>query len=242
MQKIREWMEQNPERRRRAAAAEQVLRLLPRGAAFRQGRGGRRPGRAADAGPLDRGRQVAACLWHAVLHRRRTADRIGAIEDAVPPADDRAGHRLRHRRARARRSLFRRRSRGRQGCRPPPPQCALRHAGAEEPRSGGARPQDAGARRAAVGEDRKTVPANRSVEGSVQRAEGRCEAAEVTAATNAKHCGSAGDTARSRAFANLGHPGRRGEAGAAARAAARHRSRSRQSPHQRHLRRYRYVR
>ena len=78
MQKIREWMEAESQRGRRAAAAEQVLRLLPRGAAFRQGRGGRRPGRAADAGPLDRGRQIAACLWHAVLHRRRTADRNGA--------------------------------------------------------------------------------------------------------------------------------------------------------------------
>ncbi len=43
---------------------------------------------------------------------------IGAIKDAVPPPDDRAGHRLRHRRARARRSLFRRRSRCRQGCGP----------------------------------------------------------------------------------------------------------------------------
>ena len=55
--------------------------------------------------PLTPGRsiavdKIAACLWHAVLHRRRTADRNGAIEDAVPPPDDRAGHRLGHHRAR----------------------------------------------------------------------------------------------------------------------------------------------
>ena len=45
-------------------------------------------------------------------------------------------------------------------------QYALRHAGAEEPRSGRARPQDAGAGSAAVGENRKAVSANRSAEGS----------------------------------------------------------------------------
>ena len=35
-------------------------------------------------------------------------------------------------------------ARCRQGSRPPPAQCALRHAGAEEPRSGGARPPATG--------------------------------------------------------------------------------------------------
>ena len=69
MQKIREWMEQNPRRRERRAAAEPLLRLLPRGAALGQGRAGRRTGRAAHAGPLHCGRQFAPCLWHAVLHR-----------------------------------------------------------------------------------------------------------------------------------------------------------------------------
>ena len=52
--------------------------------------------------------------------------------------------------------------RGRQGVRPAQAQHALCDAGAEEPRSGRARPQDAGAGRAAIGEDRKTVSADRS--------------------------------------------------------------------------------
>ena len=57
-----------------------------------------------------------------------------------------------------------------------PAQYALRHPGAEEPRSVGAGPQDAAAGSAAVGEDRKAVSASRSVEGSAQRPEDRCEA------------------------------------------------------------------
>ena len=64
------------------------------------------------------------------------------IEDAVPPADDRAGHGVGDRRSRARRSLFRRRCRGRENIRPVPAQCALRHPGPEQPRplgDGGAR-------------------------------------------------------------------------------------------------------
>ena len=68
MQKIREWMEQYPDGAKELRRQNRSLRLLPRGAIVRQGRGRRRPGRAADAGPLDRGRQVAARLWHAVLH------------------------------------------------------------------------------------------------------------------------------------------------------------------------------
>ena len=146
MQKIREWMEQNPNE------ADELRRQNKSYVFFREVQLSDKDeavgaqGVPFDSGPLDRGRQSAACLRHAVLHRRRVADRIGTVEDAVSPPDDWAGHRLRHRRTRARRSLFRRRSRSRQGCRPPPPQCALRYPGAEEPRSGGARPQDAGAR------------------------------------------------------------------------------------------------
>jgi membrane-bound lytic murein transglycosylase A len=131
MQRIREWMEQS----------------------------GRRAGRAVDAGPLDRGGQVAACLWHAILHHRRIADRIGAVEDAIPSIDDRAGHRLGDCRTRPRRSLFRRRRRCRQGIRAPAAHRALCHAGAQKPRPGRARPQATAAGRAAVGEDRKTVSA-----------------------------------------------------------------------------------
>ena len=55
-----------------------------------------------------------------------------------------------------------------QGVRPASAQYAFRHAGAEEPRSGGARPQDAAAGSEAVGENRKAVSANRSVEGSAK--------------------------------------------------------------------------
>jgi len=47
-----------------------------------------------DAGPVDRGRQGPARLRHAVFYRGRTPDRVGAIEDAVSPADGGAGHRL----------------------------------------------------------------------------------------------------------------------------------------------------
>src|SRR5437868_6996564 len=80
--------------------------------------GGRRAGRAADAGPVDRGRQGAACLRHAVLHCRRAADRIRAVQDAVPSPDDRAGYWIGDRRPGARRSLFRRRRGCRQGLGP----------------------------------------------------------------------------------------------------------------------------
>ena len=69
-----------------------------------------------------------------------------------------------------------------QGVRPAAAQHALRHAGAEEPRSRGAGPQDAAAGRAAVGENRKTVSASRSPE----RPEDRDEAREASAATTAK--------------------------------------------------------
>ena len=48
---------------------------------------------------------------------------------------------------------------------------AVRHAGAEEPRSGGARPQHAAAGRPAVGENRKAVSADRSAQGSESRPE-----------------------------------------------------------------------
>ena len=173
MQKIREWMEQNPDganelrRQNRSYVFFREVNLSDKDEAVGA------QGVPLTPGPLDRGRQGAACLRHAVLHRGRAADRIRAIEDAVPPADDRAGYGIGDRRTRARRSLFRRRRRGRQGVRPLPAQCALRHPGSEEPRSVGAGPQDAGTGRAAVGENRKAVSASRSAEGSVQGATSR---------------------------------------------------------------------
>ena len=168
MQKIREWMEQNPDganelrRQNRSYVFFREVNLSDKDEAVGA------QGVPLTPGPLDRRRQGAACLRHAVLHRGRAADRIRAIEDAVPPADDRAGHGLGDRRSGARRSLFRRRRRGRKSIRPAAAQCALRHPGSEEPRSGGAGPQDAGAGRAAVGENRKAVSAGRSLEGSAQ--------------------------------------------------------------------------
>ena len=53
-------------------------------------------------------------------------------------------------------------------------QCALRHPGAEEPRSGGARPQDAAAGSAALGENRQTVSASRSLKDAAG-ASGSCQ-------------------------------------------------------------------
>ena len=99
--------------RQGAAAQEQVLRVLPRDQPGGQRGGDRRAGHLADGGALDRGRPQAARLRHAVLHRRRAADREREADHEIPPADDRAGHRRRHRRAGARRHLFRRRRRGR---------------------------------------------------------------------------------------------------------------------------------
>ena len=69
-------------------------------------------------GTFDRDRSRAACLRHAVLHRRRFADRQREGGDEIPPAGVRAGYRLGHRRPGARRYLFRRRRRGRAHGRP----------------------------------------------------------------------------------------------------------------------------
>ena len=160
MQKIREWMEAHPDGAKELRRQNRSYVFFREVQLWRQGRGDRRPRHSADAGPLDRGRQGAACLWHAVLHRRRTADRVGEVEDAVPPADDRAGHGFGHRRPRARRPLFRSRPGGRQGRRPAQEQHALRDAGAEEPRSRRAWQATAAARCTAVGADRKAVPAD----------------------------------------------------------------------------------
>ena len=84
MQKIREWMEQNPDgakelrRQNRSYVFFREVQLSDKDEAVGA------QGVPLTAGPLDRGRQVAACLRHAVLHRGRAADRVRAIEDAVP--------------------------------------------------------------------------------------------------------------------------------------------------------------
>ena len=164
MQKIREWMEQNPDganelrRQNRSYVFFREVQLSDKDEAV-----------GAQGVPLTPGRSIAV---DKALHVYGTPFfiegelpiEIGNIEDAVPPPDDRAGHGIGDRRAGARRSLFRRR-RWRPGkCRgPAAAQYAFCDPDSEEPRSGGARPQDADPGRAAVGENRKTVSAGRSV-------------------------------------------------------------------------------
>ena len=100
MQKIREWMEQNPDgakelrRQNRSYVFFREVQLSDKDEAV-----------GAQGVPLTPGRSIAV---DKSLHVYGTPFFIegelpiefGAIEDAVPPADDRAGHRLRHRRAR----------------------------------------------------------------------------------------------------------------------------------------------
>jgi membrane-bound lytic murein transglycosylase A len=74
------------------APVQSLLCIFPRGQAGRGRRGRRRAGRAVDGGTIHCRRQVTACLWHAVFHRRQSADRIGYLEHTVSQADDRTGH------------------------------------------------------------------------------------------------------------------------------------------------------
>ena len=109
MQKIREWMEANPDdanevrRQNRSYVFFREVQLSDKDEAV-----------GAQGVPLTPGRSIAV---DKSLHVYGTPFFIqgelpiesAAVEDAVPPADDRAGHGLGHRRTRARRSLFRRR-------------------------------------------------------------------------------------------------------------------------------------
>ena len=118
MQRIREWMEQNPDgakelrRQNRSYVFFREVQLSDKDEAV-----------GAQGVPLTPGRSIAV---DKSLHVYGTPFFIegelpiefGAVEDAVSPADDRAGHRLGHRRAGARRSVFRRRRRGRAGSGP----------------------------------------------------------------------------------------------------------------------------
>ena len=113
MDRIREWMERNPEEGRGAAAAEQVLCVLPRNrpAGATRSRSARR---ACRSRPAARSRSTASCTSTARRSSSRPICRSRAeAGHQVPPPDDRAGHRRRDRRAGARRHLFRRRRRGR---------------------------------------------------------------------------------------------------------------------------------
>ena len=109
MDRIRKWMAENPDggkelRRQNKSYVFFRNTGLPE---HEEARGAQGVPLTADA--LDRGRQGAARLRHAVLHRRGAADRQRGLGDEIPQPDDRAGHRLGDRRAGARRHLFRRR-------------------------------------------------------------------------------------------------------------------------------------
>ena len=75
MDRIREWMAANPEGGQRAAAAEQVLCVLPHHRPAGRRGGGRRAGCAAHGGRSIAVDKLAARLRHAVFHRGRSADR-----------------------------------------------------------------------------------------------------------------------------------------------------------------------
>ncbi|MGY4449075.1 membrane-bound lytic murein transglycosylase A [Bradyrhizobium sp. i1.3.1] len=168
MQKIREWMAQNPD------GAKDLRRQNRSYIFFREvNLSDKEEAVGAQGIPLTAGRSIAVdkalhVYGTPFLHRGRAADRFRTLQDAVPPADDRAGHRLGHHRPRARRSLFRRR----RGCRPclgtAAPSHALRHVGTEGPRSRSTRREVAGAGPASLGEDRKAVSADRSCQGFAQ--------------------------------------------------------------------------
>ena len=122
-------------------AHEQILCLLPHHRAWPARRSGRRPRRAARARPLDRDRPCAACLRHAILHRRGSADRQRKNRNKISPADGGAGYRLRDCGAGARRHLFRRRRGGRQHGRPHQKSRPVRDVDAARARSGRSGPK-----------------------------------------------------------------------------------------------------
>ena len=160
MQRIREWMEHNPNE------AEELRRQNKSYVFFREVQlPDNDEAVGAQGVPLTPGRSIAV---DKSLHVYGTPFFIaadlpiesGTLEDAVPPADDRAGHRLGDRRSGARRPLFRRRRRGRQGRRAG---CATTRASSCWCRRASIRRRvaaSAAARRPAVGDDCKTVSAD----------------------------------------------------------------------------------
>ena len=105
MQRIREWMSVNPIEAREVRHTNRSFVFFRITGLSNEGEPSGAQGVAADPAALDRGRQ-AARLRHAVLHRGQPADRQRQADHAAPAADDRAGHRLRHCRSGARRSLL----------------------------------------------------------------------------------------------------------------------------------------
>ena len=103
---IRNWMKQYPAGRGCTSSRESILCVLPRGAGRRPDR--RRKGRA-DPGAEPRGRPGLYCPRRPDLGRSRRAFRIGRGRAAARRG---AGHRGRHQRPGARRSLLGNRERG----------------------------------------------------------------------------------------------------------------------------------
>ena len=175
MQKIREWMEQNPDganelrRQNRSYVFFREVPLSDKDEAV-----------GAQGVPLTPGRSIAV---DKALHVYGTPF---FIEGELPIESEQSKTPFRRLMIAqdtgsaiigtgARRSLFRRRRRCGEGIRPPEEQYAFCHAGAEEPRSDGTRPQDAAAGCPAVGENRQAVSAGRSCKGSEQwREAGGC--------------------------------------------------------------------
>ena len=125
MQRIRDWMAAHPEE-----AAK--VRAVNRSYVFFRVTGLTNDGEpvGAQGVPLTPGRSIAVDRVHVYgtpfFIEAQPAGREREADNAVPPPDDRAGHRLGDRRPGARRSLLRRRRRGRPHRRPHPPSRPLR--------------------------------------------------------------------------------------------------------------------
>ena len=172
MQKIREWMDQDPDgakelrRQNRSYVFFREVQLSDKDEAV-----------GAQGVPLTPGRSIAV---DKALHVYGTPF---FIEGELPIESEQSKtpfHRLMIAQDTgsaivgpgARRPLFRRRRGGREGGWPPAAHYALRHPGSEKPRSGGARTQDAAAGCKTVRENRKAVSAGRSSEGRAKRSTG----------------------------------------------------------------------
>ena len=153
LERLGGWLEGPSRRSAGRDAPESLLHLLPpRREIAPRGRPHRRRGHSADAGP---GLAVDRTVWSYGLPcgSRATLPRTEARTRAPAPADDRPGHRQRHRRPGARRLLLRLRPRGRHPCGPAAPRRAVRGAAAEPVRADdrGRRPRSLTPRNASCG-------------------------------------------------------------------------------------------
>jgi membrane-bound lytic murein transglycosylase len=159
MQRIRDWMAANPDEAPK-------LRATNRSYVFFRITGLSNDGEPVGAqgvplSPVDRSRQDPR-LRHALLHRCELAGRERQAHHAVPPADDRAGHRLGHCRAGPRGPVLGCGRRCRPHRRPYPSSRPLCHAAAARARHGRGRPPYAAAGREAEdprrGDQERTGP------------------------------------------------------------------------------------